>query len=204
MFEVRAVGDMALLVDAEENVTVRRLTAWVAAHRCRSELIEVIPTARTLFVAGPTHSLRTLSQELHTAILPELAIKESRVVEVDVKYDGPDLAEVAEISGLSLEEIVDLHSGRDYTVEFFGFAPGQAFLIGLPSELRLPRRRSPRVRVPSGAVAIANDYTVVYPQDSPGGWNLIGTRVSPPLWDATADPPNAVSVGDLVRFRAVV
>jgi len=122
---------------------------------------------------------------------------------VDVRYDGPDLQDIAERAGLTVGDVVALHTSSDYTVEFFGFSPGQAFFNGLPQELQLPRRETPRVRVPSGSVAIATAYTVIYPRDSPGGWNLLGTRCSPPLWDAQANPPNQVDVGDRVRFRAV-
>ena len=92
------------------------------------------------------------------------------------------------------------HQEVEYEVAFFGFAPGQAFFAEIPAGLRVPRRSVPRTRVPSGALAIANEFTIIYPESSPGGWNLIGRRVGPPLWVPGAQPPNAVDVGDRVRF----
>ena len=104
------------------------------------------------------------------------------VVEVPVTYDGPDLDEVARATGLSVAEVVDLHSSTPHRVAFCGFMPGFAYLVGLPSALHLARRTTPRPRVPAGSVAIAAGYSGVYPRESPGGWHLIGwTDVV--LWD---------------------
>jgi len=199
---IRPVGDAAILIDAPDARTVQRLARWVDDWDDRDGLAEVIPGARTLYVAATRGRLTRLAAELSTAELPEPQVStRPRVVTVDVRYDGLDLRDVAARTGLSVAEVIDLHTSTDFEVEFFGFAPGQAFLAGLPEVMRLPRRPTPRVRVPSGAVAVANEFTVIYPQDSPGGWNLIGTRVSAPLWDISAEPPNRVSVGDRVRFR---
>lgn len=201
---LRPVGLIGVLIEAEDGPTAQRMAAWVGDHPDRNLLDEVVPGARTLFLAGPTRIVRRIASQAADAELPATGIAaSSRLATVDVRYNGPDLDEAAARLALTPAELVGLHTGREFVVQFFGFSPGQAFVGALPRQLQLPRRSSPRVRVPMGAVAIANEFTVIYPQDSPGGWNLIGTRVSPPLWDAEADPPNLVSVGDRVRFRAV-
>ena len=123
------------------------------------------------------------------------------VVEIAVRYDGEDLASVAAACGLSSAEVVDRHRATDYTCAFCGFAPGFAYLRGLDPALVLPRRATPRTRVPAGAVAIADTYTAVYPSVSPGGWHLIGSTDAP-LWDATRRPPSLIRPGTIVRFVA--
>ena len=117
---------------------------------------------------------------------------------VRVRYDGPDLEEVARRAGRSREEIVQLHAGGEYRVQVIGFLPGFAYLGDLPEPLRQPRLGSPRPRVPRGAVAVAGRHTAIYPLDSPGGWNLIGTAV-----DFTPFHPDRGTIwalGDRVRF----
>lgn len=118
-----------------------------------------------------------------------------------VRYDGPDLDWVAAQTGRSREEVVRLHTARQYTVFLLGFVPGFAYLGELDPALVLPRRSEPRRRVPPGSVAIAGAQTAVYPLETPGGWHLIGsTSVS--LFDSTRDPPALLAVGDTVRFTA--
>jgi len=201
---VRAAGDSALLIEVDDPQYVRLLSAWVDADTARHDLFEVIPTSRTLYLAGLPEVLRSLIARMRESDLSTtVTAAPSKLVTVDLRYDGPDLADVAERVGMSTSDLVKLHTCHEYTVEFFGFSPGQAFFNGLPKQLQIPRRDTPRVRVPSASVAIATAYTVIYPRDSPGGWNLLGTRVSPSLWDVHADPPNQVAVGDRVRFRAI-
>ena len=202
-FHIRPAGESAILIEAESAETVRPLTNWVNSHRLRQRLRQAIPATKTLFLSGDPLALRVIGAELESIeSIESLPIaREGKRVVVDVRYDGEDLAEVADRVGLSPREIVALHCGADHVVEFFGFAPGQAFFGGLPAGLQIPRRRTPRTLVPAGALAIANGFTVIYPQHSPGGWNLIGTRVSEPLWDIRNVPPNRLEVGDVVRFR---
>lgn len=128
-----------------------------------------------------------------------------RVHEVAVCYggaEGPDLAEVAARLGLSADEVVALHSGVDYEVELLGFMPGFAYLGTLPAALELPRRATPRTRLPAGSVAIAGRQTGIYPAASPGGWHVLG-RASVALFDPTRRPPALLQPGDRVRFRPV-
>lgn len=201
---IRAIGTVGALIEADNGPEAQRLAAWVATHPERNQLDEVIPGARTLYLAGPSDVLRCVARQAAAVHLPPAdSSSESRLVVIDVRYDGLDLTGASLSLGLTPGELVDLHTASEFVVQFFGFSPGQAFFSELPTQLRLPRRSSPRVRVPMGSVAIANEFTVIYPMDAPGGWNLIGTRVSPPLWDSAAEPPNRVAVGDRIRFRAV-
>ena len=121
---------------------------------------------------------------------------------IDVVYDGDDLAEVAEHVGLSADAVVKRHTAARYTVEFCGFSPGFAYLGGLDPALRIPRRDSPRTRVPAGSVAIAADYSCVYPSSSPGGWHLLGTTTAD-VWDVKRSEPALLTPGTTVRFRRV-
>jgi KipI family sensor histidine kinase inhibitor len=123
-------------------------------------------------------------------------------LEVPVGYggaDGPDLDAVAELTGLSRSAVVDLHASTEYRVLFLGFAPGFGYLGPLPAGLVLPRRASPRIRVPAGSVAIAGQHTAIYPVESPGGWHLLG-RTSVAMWDSRRSPPALLEPGMVVRF----
>jgi KipI family sensor histidine kinase inhibitor len=115
---------------------------------------------------------------------------------------GPDLSEVAARAHISPEEVIALHTAQTYHVYMLGFAPGFAYLGDLPQALRLPRRATPRARVPAGSVAIASDMTAIYPLESPGGWHLIG--VTPlVLWDMARRDEPLLKPGDHVRFKPV-
>jgi inhibitor of KinA len=125
-----------------------------------------------------------------------------RLVEIPTHYDGPDLLETAERSRLSVEELVALHTGREYRAFFVGFLPGFAYCGVLDQRIVAPRLLSPRARVPAGSVAIADGQTSIYPFDSPGGWRLIG-RTEVRLFDTTNQPPVLIRPGDRVRFVAL-
>lgn len=200
---VRWVGDDGLLVEADSVRTVHRVSAWVADHRLRGTLHEVVPAARTVFLTGTHDSLATIVEEIGVAELPDHARTAPQTHVVPVRYDGEDLPRVADQAGLSVEQVIALHSGARYTVDFFGFAPGFAYLSGVPEAIRVRRLASPRVEVPPGAVAIANEYTVIYPAASPGGWNILGTSTGEPLWNEHDLPPNRLGIGGEVIFGAV-
>jgi len=121
------------------------------------------------------------------------------LLELTVQYDGADLDAVAAEAGISREAVIERHSAGQYTVQFCGFSPGFAYLIGLDPVLRLPRLASPRPRVPAGSVAIADEYTGVYPRSSPGGWRLLG-RTDAELFDLNRVPPALLTPGTGVRF----
>jgi UPF0271 protein len=132
---------------------------------------------------------------------PEEPPEEPREHRVGVRYDGPDLALVAQRAGLSPEAAAALHASGLYTVQLLGFAPGFAYLGPVPQALRLPRRATPRARVPAGSVGLAAGRTGIYPFASPGGWHLLGTAVDFLPWDPSRGA--LFSVGDRVRFEVV-
>jgi KipI family sensor histidine kinase inhibitor len=123
----------------------------------------------------------------------------ARVIEIPTTYDGLDLAETAERSKLSVEQLVALHAGREYTAYFLGFMPGFAYCGRLDQRIVSSRLERPRERVPAGSVAIADGQTGVYPLASPGGWRLIG-RTERAMFDPAAAEPVTIRAGDRVRF----
>jgi KipI family sensor histidine kinase inhibitor len=136
---------------------------------------------------------------------PETADAEHRLIEIPVCYGGgygPDLVDVARHTGLPAERVIELHASAEYRVYFLGFSPGFPYLGGMPPELATPRLPAPRKHVPVGSVAIGGAQTGVYSADSPGGWRLIG-RTTLRLFDASAEPPALLAMGNRVRFVPV-
>ena len=132
----------------------------------------------------------------------DVVFKNSQIYNLPVKYGGdfgPDLGKVAEECGLSEGQVVKLHSGIDYRVFMLGFAPGFPYLGGMDDRLFCPRLKTPRLKVLAGSVGIAESQTGVYPNDSPGGWQIIG-RTPILLFDANQDPPCLIQPGGYVRF----
>jgi KipI family sensor histidine kinase inhibitor len=119
--------------------------------------------------------------------------------EIRVRYDGPDLPAVARAAHLTVEEVIAAHSDAEHIVEFFGFAPGVAYIKGTPDRIAVPRLPSPRQRIESGTVAITGNQTLIYPGGTPGGWHCIG-HTDALLWDVNADSPALLDVGDAIRF----
>ncbi|KKJ75609.1 hypothetical protein WH95_17405 [Kiloniella litopenaei] len=120
-------------------------------------------------------------------------------------YEGdlaPDLSDVARRSGLSVEDVVSIHSSAIYDIFLIGFLPGFAFMGEIDPRLQFPRRTSPRIRVPAGSVGIANEQTAVYPWESPGGWHLIA-RCPVPFFDSAWAQPSLLSPGGSVKFRPI-
>lgn len=194
---VRRCGESALLIETED------VLGWYAALTARPlpGVVDLVPAARTVLVRceSTVDEVESLLSSM-SPLTPE-ALSEDPVT-IPVRYDGEDLAEVAEKTSLPADEVVSVHSGVEYTVAFTGFAPGFGYLTGLDERLRLPRRDTPRTRVPAGAVAVAGEFTGVYPRPSPGGWHLLGSTTAP-LWDVTRDPPALLRPGTKVRFEPV-
>jgi KipI family sensor histidine kinase inhibitor len=136
------------------------------------------------------------------AAAPHGSVAAGRLHEIGVRYDGEDLAEVAERTGLAVGDVVARHAAPVYTVACLGFSRGFPYLEGLDPALHLPRRASPRARVPAGSVAVAADLTGIYPRSTPGGWHLLGTTDAV-LFDESAEPPALLAPGDRVRFVAL-
>jgi KipI family sensor histidine kinase inhibitor len=130
--------------------------------------------------------------------VPETA-PTSHEVEIVVRYDGPDLDDVAARTGLTTAEVIAAHTGTPWRVAFGGFAPGFAYLVGGDPRLHVPRRERPRPSVPAGSVGLAGEFSGVYPRSSPGGWQLLGTTDAV-LWDAGREPPALLRPATTVRF----
>jgi KipI family sensor histidine kinase inhibitor len=196
-------GDTALLVEVEGLPEVLSLAAAMRAER-PPEVVDVIPAARTvLLVANAPAYVDQLVQWVTTLSSTTLSDQPSvEEVKLDVTYDGPDLAEVSRLTGMSEDDIVAAHTGTPWRIAFGGFAPGFAYLTGGDPRLAVARRDEPRTSVPTGSVGLAGEYSGVYPRASPGGWQLIG-RTEAPLWDPERDPPALLVPGGTVRFRAV-
>lgn len=178
--------------------------AFAAAVRAagHDDIVEVIPAARTVAVTvRDASSLPSVARWL-TAIDVGMTVAAGSgrgAVEIPVVYDGEDLGAVAAATGMSVAEVVDRHAGASYRCGFCGFAPGFAYLRGLDEALHLARRSTPRTRVPAGSVAIAAEFSAVYPAASPGGWHLIG-RTDVAMWCTDRRPPALVGPGVEVRF----
>ncbi|UHJ65823.1 5-oxoprolinase/urea amidolyase family protein [Melaminivora jejuensis] len=201
-------GDGAVLLELPD------LAHTLALHRALSAqplpgVCEVVPAARTLLVYYDRQALVALP-ELMAALRTRAAQVAAggqayagapgRLVEIPVRYDGADLPEVAELLGISVAEVMERHTAQPWQAAFAGFAPGFVYLTGGHPCFQLPRRASPRVRVPAGSVALAGDFSAVYPGASPGGWQLIGvTEV--PMWDLQRAEPAYVQPGFRVQFR---
>ncbi|MFE2378277.1 allophanate hydrolase subunit 1 [Streptomyces sp. NPDC059398] len=166
---------------------------------------EIVPGARTVLLDGIADGTpgapERLARSLAAWPIPPLPRDSGPVVEVPVVYDGPDLADVAAVWGVGPGDVARIHSGIEFRVAFSGFAPGFGYLTGLPERFRVPRRATPRTRVPAGSLALAGPYTGLYPRESPGGWQLIGRTPGPHrLWDQDRSPAALLTPGTRVRF----
>jgi KipI family sensor histidine kinase inhibitor len=205
-------GDQALLLEFGSTAEV---LAWADALR-EAELLgvlDIVPASRTVLLklAGPRYQAPT-RQRLGKLRVTAAAMSEASApsagqadIEIGVVYDGADLEEVARLTGLTTEQVIAAHTGTPWRVGFGGFAPGFAYLIGGDERLNVPRQSEPRTRVPAGSVALAGEFSAVYPRESPGGWQLIGrtTEDTAELWDIDRDPPALLRPGMWVQFREV-
>ncbi|MEU0195229.1 allophanate hydrolase subunit 1 [Streptomyces afghaniensis] len=201
--KVLPVGEDALLVEVSSGDEAQALHAELLRRRAEGSLSarEIVPAARTVLLDGLDAPAR-VAAELTAAELPPTPPRPRGVVELPVRYDGPDLADVAAHWGVPEREVARIHAGTEFRVAFCGFAPGFGYLTGLPPRYDVPRRATPRTAVPAGSVALAGPYTGVYPRSSPGGWQLIGTTDAV-LWDHARVPAALLSPGTLVRFVPV-
>ncbi|MDH6217229.1 5-oxoprolinase subunit PxpB [Streptomyces pseudovenezuelae] len=197
------VGDNALLVEVSSGEEAQALHAELLRRRAEGALSvrEIVPAARTVLLDGLDDPAR-LASELTASEVPPAPPRTGAAVEIPVRYDGPDLADVAALWDVDEREAVRIHADTEFTVAFCGFAPGFGYLTGLPPRYDVPRRATPRTAVPAGSVALAGPYTGVYPRSSPGGWQLIG-RTDVVLWDHARAPAALLSPGTRVRFVPV-
>lgn len=183
-----------MLVEPSDPETCADLAVWL---RARVTACDVVPAATTVLVDGVDDhaALAALLDDWR----PGEAAVAGELVEVAVRYDGPDLADVAARWGMTEEEAVARHTSIEFASRFCGFAPGFAYLSGLPDDLAVPRLDTPRTSVPVGSVGLAGSWCGVYPTASPGGWRLLG-HTDAELWDATREPPALLAPGNRVRF----
>ena len=198
-------GAHALLIECANLAHVTALYAELTRRRDAGTLPpadDIVPAERTILIDGlsdPT-ARAALAADLPTwSLSAEPLLHHGNAIDIPVRYDAPDLAEVAAAWQVPASEVAAIHSAYEYRVAFCGFTPGFAYLIGLPAAYHLPRRPTPRVSVPPGSVAVAGPYTGVYPRSSPGGWHLIGTTDAD-LWDLRRDEPALLTPGSTVRF----
>lgn len=222
---MRPLGDRAIIIhvgDRIDEATHQLVRAVVArlSERPIAGTIELVPAFASIAVHYdprnvPDRQIGARSEPPHVrfASAIHIALADLRIevlpaprgVEIPVCYGGehgPDLDFVAECHGLSRDDVVRLHSGATYRVYMLGFAPGFAYLGGLPEAIATPRRAEPRTAVPAGSVGIGGSQTGIYPQVSPGGWQVIG-RTPLRMFDARRSSPTLLSAGDAVTFRAI-
>ncbi|HET6560861.1 MAG TPA: allophanate hydrolase subunit 1 [Marmoricola sp.] len=197
----RRCGDTGLLVELGDNSRVHALAAALRAARLEG-VTDLVPALDTLLIVLDPEQARPAEVEQRLEGLPvgAFAAGDTRTVEIPVRYDGEDLAWVAEHCGLTRREVVEAHTGRPWRVAFCGFAPGFSYLVDGDPRLNVPRRGESRVAVPPGSVAVAGEFSAVYPRRSPGGWQLLG-NTDVPMWDTHADPPALLVPGYQVQFR---
>ncbi|WP_229662644.1 5-oxoprolinase subunit B family protein [Nocardioides phosphati] len=191
---VRPVGATAALVEVDDAAHALALSLWL---RSRVAALDVVPAAATVLVDGCS------AADLHAVVghwTGSADTPDGPLVEVPVVYDGPDLAGVAGLLGLTVDEVVAAHTETEHVVAFCGFAPGFGYLAGSPWDV--PRLASPRAWVEPGSVGLAASWTGVYPTASPGGWQLVG-RTDVVLWDPSAPRPALFEPGTRVRFVQV-
>lgn len=190
----------ALLIELDDlNQTLALFSALQALHL--PGVTHVVPAARTLLVHFEPARLptQTLVDTLSALSLDQGQRALGDLIEIPVHYSGEDLAEVAALTGLSPQEVVRRHTSCTWDVAFTGFAPGFAYLTGGDPLLQVPRRTTPRTRIPAGSVALAGPFSGIYPQASPGGWQIIGTTPLA-MWDINRNPPALLQPGQRVRF----
>lgn len=192
---VLEVGGDAVLVEVAD--TGQALSLARHARSAQVEAVDIVPGACTVLFDGVRD--RSALQVVLDGWTPDPVAGQGPVVELPTTYDGDDLGTVAEAWGTDTDGVIARHQDTEFMAAFSGFAPGFAYLTGLPAELNVPRRSTPRTRVPVGSVALAGPWCGVYPTASPGGWQLIG-RTDASLWDVRRSAPALLSPGTRVRF----
>ena len=193
-------GTTALLLEFETLDEVLAMYAALAADP-PAGVVDVVPAARTvLLVTDPAAvTLPDVAAAVRRTEPRRDRRDAGRLVELPVSYAGADLADVAALLRVEPAEVVRRHTGEEWTVAFGGFSPGFGYLTSASGTWDVPRRASPRTRVPAGSVALAGEFSGVYPRESPGGWQLIGhTEVA--VFDLSRDPAALLRPGNRVRF----
>ncbi|MDV8147798.1 5-oxoprolinase/urea amidolyase family protein [Arthrobacter sp. B10-11] len=202
VLSVRPVGTRAVLAELTGTQDVLALQTLLLESPLPGQT-DVLAAAETVMVrADSPAAARRMAALLLELDLTAPATRDGGLVYIDTVYDGEDLAEVGRLTGLGIDGVIEAHSRQVWTVAFAGFAPGFGYMVGENKVLEVPRRSSPRTAVPAGSVALAGNYSAVYPRRSPGGWQLIG-RTGARMWDLSRAEPALASPGHRVQFRAV-
>ena len=202
---IRPFGEASLLVELESSDRARALADSLRSSPIAG-IVGAVPGLASLLVDFDplAETTERMTSELRARMDSASAVPPiGRLRTIPVVYggaDGPDLAEVAALSGLSQDEVIALHMTTELRVLFLGFAPGFAYLGELPEAIQVPRLATPRTRTPAGSVAIAGPMSGIYPADLPGGWRVIG-RTAITVFDPHGDPPTFLAPGDTVRFE---
>jgi KipI family sensor histidine kinase inhibitor len=204
--EIRDYGDRALLVECASTDEVLALTTTLNEAKIPG-VLDIVPASRTILLtlAGPRDQAptRQVLARLEVNAAGMAANDDGHIdVVIDVVYDGADLADIADLTGLDIPGVIEAHTARPWRCGFGGFAPGFAYLMGGDPRLSVPRRSEPRTKVPAGSVGLAGEFSGVYPRQSPGGWQLIG-HTEAVLWDVDRPQPALLMPGMRVQFRAV-
>jgi inhibitor of KinA len=226
MIKVEPVSETCLIIylgdqiDLQLTQVIAQLTHYLE-QRFSEQLIDITPSYTSILIQY--HPLKINAKTIRTSVLAwaskEFKTREGRKLNSDVRYPisrgktitlpvyydvsvGPDLASLAKERDLSIEQVIALHQQKTYTVCAIGFAPGFAFLASVDAAIETPRHAEPRLKIPAGSVGIANQQTAVYPDDSPGGWKIIG-NCPQQLFSPNTDPISPFEVGDEVTFEAI-
>jgi KipI family sensor histidine kinase inhibitor len=198
-------GDRALLAEVDSLEQAVSLAAALDRDRERAPgIVELVPGARTVLVRiNPRATSLTAAEQWIRGAEPSAAVRAvGEPIRIPMRYDGPDLADCAELLGITPGKLVARHSSARWRAAFVGFAPGFAYLTSPDFALDVPRRATSRPRVEPGSVGLAGEFSGVYPRESPGGWQLIG-RTDAVLWDVDRTPPALLQPGAEVRFEVV-
>jgi KipI family sensor histidine kinase inhibitor len=198
---MQPVGATALLIECSDDAEVAAWRAELTRRRDHGELdaVDIVPGARTVLLDGVADPLRAARQLTAWGPPPAVGAVEGPLVEIPTGFDGADLDDVAALWELTRAEAVSRLTTTELRVAFCGFAPGFAYLTGLPARSAVPRLATPRPRVPAGSVGLAGPYAGIYPTASPGGWRLVG-RTAVNLFDVRRDPPALLAPGTRVRL----
>ncbi len=196
-------------ISEESNAQIRAFTIALEKSGIPG-IVELVPTYRSCMIHYDpgviSHAELTKRLESVLGRLDSIVIPPSDVLEIPVLYGGeemgPDLAFVSEHTGLSQQEVIELHTSTEYLIYMLGFTPGFTYLGGMSSKIETPRLKQPRVKIPAGSVGIAGKQTGVYPIDSPGGWQLIG-RTPVKMYDPDRETPILPKAGQYIKFRAI-
>ena len=196
-------ADTGILVEVADLAQVISLSTALEAEPLPG-VADVVPAARTVLLRlePGTDPAGVAAAVTGLPLAARAGRQAGETVTIPVHYDGKDLTDVAELTGLSPREVVRAHTAATWTVAFCGFAPGFGYMVGDDPRLHVPRRGEARTRVPRGSVALAGEFTGVYPRSSPGGWQLLG-RTDAVVWDLDRDPPGLLRPGVRVRFEEV-